>query len=72
MADRYVFNPFSGTFDVVADVNISDEGVSQGAAKTINFVGAGVTATVASSTATVTIAGGGGAGSEPTISDWFF
>jgi hypothetical protein len=42
-------------------ITIQDEGVSQGSAGTINFTGAGVTATVAAGTATVNIPGGGGA-----------
>jgi hypothetical protein len=40
--------------------SVQDEGVNQGAAGTLNFVGAGVTATVAGGVATITIAGGGG------------
>lgn len=41
-------------------IDIQDEGVSQGQVSSIDYVGAGVTATVAAGTATVTIAGGGG------------
>jgi len=37
-----------------------DEGVSVGSAATLNFVGAGVTCSVAASIATITIPGGGG------------
>lgn len=40
---------------------ISDEGVDQGDATTLDFVGAGVIAAVAGNIATITIAGGGGA-----------
>jgi len=39
---------------------IQDEGVQQGAVNTVNFVGAGVTASVAGGVATATISGGGG------------
>ena len=38
---------------------IADEGTSQGSATFLNFIGAGVTATVASNTASITITGGG-------------
>jgi hypothetical protein len=41
-------------------ITIQDEGSPQGSAGTINFVGAGVTATVGGGTATVTIPGAGG------------
>ena len=41
---------------------IKDEGSSQGSASTLNFVGAGVSASVGGSTATITINGGGGGG----------
>jgi len=43
-------------------ITIQDEGSSQGSASTLNFVGAGVSASVAGSTATITINGGTGAG----------
>jgi hypothetical protein len=39
---------------------IQDEGLAQGFAYTLNFVGAGVVATVVAGVATITIAGGGG------------
>lgn len=41
-------------------VHISDEGVDQGNASTLDFVGAGVTAAVAAGAATITISAGGG------------
>jgi hypothetical protein len=40
-------------------VVVKDEGTQQGIANTLNFTGAGVSATVSGSTATVNIAGGG-------------
>jgi hypothetical protein len=43
-------------------ITIQDEGSSQGSASTLNFVGAGVSASVAGLTATITINGGSGAG----------
>ena len=46
---------------VSSTVNVQDEGVAKGAAGTVNFVGAGVTAAVAGGVATVTIPGGGAA-----------
>jgi len=42
------------------NVEVKDEGTSQGFVRALNFVGAGVVAAVAGSIATVTIAGGGG------------
>jgi len=45
---------------VLTGVAVQDEGSAQGNVTTFNFVGAGVTATVAGSVATVTISGGGG------------
>lgn len=41
-------------------VTIQDEGATQGAASTLNFVGGAVTASVSSGIATITITGGGG------------
>lgn len=41
-------------------VNVSDEGTPQGRAATLNFTGAGVTASVSGDTATVNITAGGG------------
>jgi len=41
------------------NVEVQDEGVSQGFVRALNFTGAGVTATVAGSVATVTVPGGG-------------
>ena len=43
-----------------ATIEIEDEGVSEGEAGTINFVGSGVTASVAGGVATVTVSTGGG------------
>lgn len=43
-----------------SDLTIEDEGVAQGIATTMDFVGPGVTAVVAGGTATITIPGGGG------------
>lgn len=63
---------FTGTFTgnvlgtssvaLSAPIAISDEGVFQGSALALNFVGAGVTSAVTSNTASITIAGGGGGG----------
>jgi hypothetical protein len=44
---------------LVRRLRIQDEGTTQGAASTINFAGAGVTAAVSGGVATATIAGGG-------------
>jgi hypothetical protein len=46
----------------IAGVIADDEGVVLGSATVFNFVGAGVTATVANSVATINIPGGGAAG----------
>lgn len=46
----------------ITGVVIEDEGIVQGDADTLNFVGAGVTAVVAAGEATITIAGGSGSG----------
>ena len=43
-------------------VNVQEEGTSTGFASTLNFTGAGVTATVSGGTVTVNIPGGGGGG----------
>jgi hypothetical protein len=43
-------------------VDIEDEGAAEGAADTIDFVGAGVSVAFSGGTATVTISGGGGGG----------
>lgn len=43
-------------------IAIQDEGVAQGTAGTVNFVGGNVTAAVAAGVATVTVSGGGGGG----------
>ena len=48
-------------------VDVQDEGVSQGRTLTLNFVGAGVSAAVASGVATITITGGAGAGFTFTV-----
>lgn len=47
---------------VASPVNISDEGINQGSASTLNFVGAGISASVGGSIATITVNGGGGGG----------
>ena len=44
----------------VSLITIQDEGSSQGSASTLNFIGAGVSASVAGSTATITINTGAG------------
>lgn len=53
-------------------ISMQDEGIVQGAATAMNFVGAGVTVAVAAGLATVTVTGGGGGGSgdEPSVTDW--
>lgn len=43
-------------------VNVQEEGASTGFASTLNFTGAGVTASAAGGTVTVNIPGGGGGG----------
>jgi hypothetical protein len=45
-----------------SNITIGDESVTQGTATYLNFLGAGVTAAVASNTASITISGGGGGG----------
>jgi hypothetical protein len=67
----YTFQAVSASFATTAsfvlggssNITIQDEGLSQGSAGTINFTGAGVTATVGGGTATITIPGGGGGSS---------
>lgn len=62
------YDDLTGINDVSAStptITIKDEGVSQGSASILDFVGAGVTAGVSGSTATITVAGassGGAAG----------
>jgi hypothetical protein len=58
---------YSATGGTVAT---QDEGSALGAASTLNFVGAGVTASFSSGTTTVTIPGGGGGGTETLLLDW--
>lgn len=61
----YVFNPFTGTLDQAgsAGVETQDDGVSEGTGQTVlDFVGAGVSISVAGTKTTVTIPGGGGGG----------
>lgn len=48
------------------NVEIRDEGTTQGRVRIVDFAGAGVTAAVSGSVATITIAGGGG--SDPSYS----
>ena len=52
----------------ITGVSIQDEGSSLAQAKTLNFVGAGVSASVANAIATITIAGGGGGGNVSYVS----
>lgn len=63
----YVFNPFTGTLDWTAaggGVETQDEGVTEGTGQTeLDFVGAGVSISVAGTKTTVNIPGGGGGGS---------
>jgi hypothetical protein len=49
----------TGSGGGISSVTIADEGTAQGAATFLNFIGAGVTATVTSNTASITISGGG-------------
>lgn len=44
------------------NIEVRDEGVSQGFVRAVDFVGSGVSATVSGSVATVTVSGGGGGG----------
>lgn len=60
----------SGTLSATGgagSVTIQDETVSQGTASTLNFAGAGVTASVAAGVATITIPGGGGGALTATL-----
>lgn len=50
-------------------VDVQDESVSQGPATSLNFVGAGVTATQSGGTATITIPGGSGASTFLALND---
>ncbi len=52
-------------------VEVSDEGVLQGLARLLDFVGAGVTATMVGDIATITIPGGS-AGADPSYSPGSF
>jgi hypothetical protein len=52
----------------ITGVSIQDEGSNLAQAKTLNFVGAGVSASVANAIATITIAGGGGGGNVSYVS----
>lgn len=54
----YVLNAISASY---AAINIQDESSPQGSSNTINFTGAGVTATIGGGIATVNIPGGAGA-----------
>jgi hypothetical protein len=47
-----------------SNITIGDESITQGTATYLNFIGAGVTATVSSNTASITIPGGGGGGTN--------
>jgi hypothetical protein len=57
-----VTDPYTGSGGTV---DIEDEGAAEGAADTIDFVGAGVSVAFASGTATVTIPGGGSSDGVP-------
>lgn len=52
----------------ISSITIGDEGITQGTATYLNFIGAGVTASVSSNTASITIAGGGGGSSAKAAS----
>lgn len=52
---------FAGS-PVAMDTGILDEGVMQGTANSLNFVGSGVTASVMDGVATITVSAGGGGG----------
>lgn len=56
--DAWAQAPFG--FESPAGVVVQDEGATQGRARTMNFTGTGVSATVTAGTATVTISGGAG------------
>jgi len=53
-------------------VNVQEEGASVGFASTLNFTGAGVTATAVGGTVTVNIPGGGAPGPQPSANDLRF
>ena len=46
------------------NVEVRDEGASQGFVRALDFTGTGVTATVSGSTATIAVSGGGGPGGD--------
>jgi hypothetical protein len=50
-----------------SNITIGDDSITQGTATYLNFLGAGVTASVSSNTASITIPGGGGGGGGVTI-----
>ena len=52
-------------------VNVQEEGASTGFASTLNFTGAGVTATASGGTVTVNIPGGGAPGPQTSADDQF-
>lgn len=52
---------------ILPTIQVKDEGVSKGRVSIVDFVGAGVAATVSGGTATITIGGGGGGASLDTI-----
>jgi hypothetical protein len=60
----YVMNGGGGGLSALY---IQDEGTTQGTASYINFVGAGVTATVTSGTASISINGGGSSGTGQSV-----
>lgn len=49
------------------NVEIKDEGTSQGRVRTVDFVGSGVSAAVSGSIATITISGGAGSDLATTV-----
>lgn len=51
-----------GLTDFLSSLTVQDEGSSQGVATTMNFVGAGVVASVSNGVATITVTGGAGGG----------
>jgi hypothetical protein len=64
-----IFQPGTGSGGPTS-VTFKDEGTTQGTGDTINFVGSGVSASVAGSTATVTVSGGGGARTVYNVMDY--
>jgi hypothetical protein len=63
-AGSRLYQKVSGAWQAIAETSpaVQDEGIAQGSAGTLNFTGAGVTATVSAGVATVNVPGGGGGG----------